>query len=1537
MHLIEDIYPLSPMQEGMLFHSLYGAESGLYVVQLSCVFRGALDLGIFARAWQRVVDRHPILRTSFHWEEEERALQVVHRQVPVPLTCEDWRGIAGAEQERRLAKLLAESRVRGFALDQAPLFRMLLLRTAEREHRFVFTFHHILLDGWSMSPLLEEFFAFYQAFSVGHDLDLPLSRPFGDYVELLQKRDPHAAEAYWRERMAGFTTPTPLGVDRPTGLKLDPAVDDCFAERRSEVPQKTYDALRRVARQLRCTVNTLAQGAWALLLSGYSGERDVVYGTTVSGRPADLPGMERMVGLFINTLPLRVRISPRARLRAWLGELQAQQAEASHYDYTPLADIQTWSGLPGGTPLFESLFAFESTPAMPESQAPGDSQALELLDFRYVQRVNYPLTMVLYPSDRLELHVLYDRRRFDTETAQRLLGHYGALLESMTADPERRLGDLDLLTTRERQQLVVEWNATATPFPTEECLPALVEAWAARTPDALAASFQGEALTYGELNRRANQLAHYLRRGGAGPETTVALCLERSLHLIVGALAVLKTGAAYVPLDPTHPPERLAFMLEDSRALFLLTQDALRPRLPDAGPPSLCLDGEWIWVEGAPEDNLDVPITGRQLAYVIYTSGSTGEPKGVQVEHRGLLNLVLLYGRAFGLTPADRATQVAGVGFDAVVFEVWPCLAAGASVHVIDDETRAEPDRLRDWLSAERITVCFLPTPLAEAVLQLEWPGTTSLRLLLTGGDRLHDPPRPGLPFALYNTYGPTENTVMATSCLVLPSAPTPPPAPPPIGRPIANVETYVLDAELRPVPVGVVGELYIGGASLARGYLGRPDLTARQFVPHPFSAEPGARLYRSGDLVRYRPGGDGELEFVGRVDHQVKIRGLRIELGEIEATLMRHPAVKEAAVLARDDGAEGRHKRLVGYVVPRPGHAPGADLLRAALGETLPEHMVPSAFVFLDHLPLTPNGKVDRRALQALEIRDDRSGEAHVAPRTTIERALAAIWEERLKVEQVSVHDNFFHLGGDSIVSIQIVARAHAQGLPLTPRLIFEHPTIAELAAKLAALLEAQPATRGTSQDAVTGPVPLTPIQQWLFEQDSALWRDFHQAVMLQVQPPFSPENVEQALQHLLEHHDALRMRFTRPDDTWEQVHQDVGERIAFETLEVPQDKDGEAAAITAAVHRAETHLDVSQGPLVRALLFRSGEGRPGRLFIAIHHLVVDGVSWRVLIEDLQLAYRQLQAGQRVLLPPKTTSFKAWAERLVSYAGEMDLERERRYWLAPARAQVKALPIEPIEPVEPDPVDPVDLGGPDAAAAGDVVTVGLSAAETQALLHEVPAAYNTQVNDVLLAALALALNRWTGGQRFLVELEGHGREPIDDALDVSRTVGWFTTSFPVLLDLTEGTSPGSALSAIKEQLRAIPQHGLGYGLLRYLHPNRTLARELAAMTPAEVSFNYLGQLDAPAASEGPLVPLYEERGEAAPADSSTAPSPALTTGRFLIEITGQVTGGELAFRWIYRPSRHRRATIERLASSFKDALGHLIAHCRAPDAGGYT
>lgn len=1035
--ILEDAYPLSPLQQGLLFHSLYAPGSGVYVEQMSWRMQGPLDPLLFREAWQRILDRHPVLRTRLLWREVSSPIQIVLPNVQLPWTELDWRDCPSEEQETRFNRLLEEDRRADFDFERPPLMRLVLIRLADESYAVLWTHHHLLMDGWCLPILLREVLSAYQAKQRGEQLRSEPVVPYRHHIARLLAQDQTEAERFWRAALKGKTTPTVLG-EEIVADQVAPGPSNGIAT--VALSSEATAQVRAFAQTHRVTLNTLVQGAWAILLSRYSRESDVLFGTTVSGRSSDLPGIDTMVGLFINTLPLRIRVTPDAVLSDWLQALLEQNSELRQCEQTPLVQIQSWSEVPRGQPLFESLVVFDNHPM--DERLEGETGVT-------VERVvlsgqtNYPLTLNVLPGKELSCSLWYRRNRFRDETAHGLVRQLATLLMGMVQAPHARLGLLPLMDDAERAQVVGAWNQTARAY-ARMAVPAQIAAQAERTPAAIAVRAGATAVTYAALLRQAYQLAQALRRRGVGPEALVAVSLDRSVDLVVALLGTWYAGAAFVPLDPSYPVDRLRYMLDDSQAALLVTDRAQAARLAHHGP-TFCLEQDRATLATLPATPLPGAVDEAQLAYVLYTSGSTGQPKGAGNSHAGLRNRLQWMQGAYGLTDTDRVLQKTPISFDVSVWEFfWP-LMVGAELVMAEPGAHKDPVRLIEHITRAGITALHFVPPMLQAFL--DQPGVErcrSLRQILCSGEALPAtlPPRvqqllPGV--ALHNLYGPTEAAIDVTAW----TCPTPPAATVPLGRPIANLRIYILDPQGEPVPIGVPGECYIGGIGVGRGYHRRPDLTAARFVPDPFSAQPGQRLYRTGDLVRYRP--DGTIDYLGRLDHQVKIRGVRIELGEVEAVLRQQPGVREAVVLARRDGHGGA--RLVGYVTTGPEHTVEPAALKAALAQTLPEYLVPAVIVRLAQLPLSPNGKVDRQALPAPEVAAPRTT-AYEAPRTEPEQQLAAIWAQVLGLAQVGRHDNFFELGGDSITSLQVLAKAHREGLTLTPKQLFEHPTVASAAA---------------------------------------------------------------------------------------------------------------------------------------------------------------------------------------------------------------------------------------------------------------------------------------------------------------------------------------------------------------------------------------------------------------------------------------------------------------------------------------------------------
>ena len=1205
-----------------------------------------------------------------------------------------------------------------------------------------------------------------------------------------------------------------------------------------------------------------------------------------------------MIGFFVNTLVMRTDLGGNPSFRELLRRVRQVALEAYQHQDIPferLVKELAPARAPGHSPLFQAMFALQAPP--PSGMRAGELVITPRESASGVAK--FDLTLILEESEHgIAGYLEYDIDLFEAMTARRMAERLEILLESIASDCDRPIAMLPLLSAAERRMLLVEWNTTDVEYSPDACIHALFVAQAHATPDAVAVVLGNRALTYRELDEQSNRLAWHLRSLGVGPETHVGLFVERSLEMVVAVLGILKAGGAYVPLDPEYPAQRIVYILEDARPRVVLTVERLLGTLPRTGAQVCCLDRDWPEIERHGAEDLAGPSNAESLAYLIYTSGSTGRPKAVAIEHRSTAVFVAWAREVFDEEELSGVLASTSLCFDLSVFELFVPLCWGGTV-ILAQNALALPG----LAGAARVRlVNTVPSAMGELVRLRALPA--GVRTVNLAGEAL-----PGkLVDSLYelgvnrvlNLYGPSEDTTYSTFTIV----PRGSDRAPTIGRPVSNTQVYLLDPSLQPVPLGTVGELYLGGMGLARGYLNRPDLTAERFIPDPFGKTPGGRLYRTGDLARHRS--NGELEYLGRMDHQVKIRGFRIELGEIESVLAQHPAVREAVVVARED-APG-DKRLVAYLVAQQAPLPGVSELRSYLQARLPDYMIPAGFIELPALPLSPNGKVDRKALPAPDAQRPAQEQAYVAPCSPVEEALARIWAEVLRLDQVGAFDNFFALGGDSILAIQVISKAQAAGLALSVKQFFQHQTIAALAA--VAVASVGPTAE---QGPVTGPIVLTPVQRFFFDQPHIDLHHFNQAVLFEVRERLDMAALERAVRHLVQHHDALRLRFVCEGNAIHQANAGTDDTVSVTTVDLSAISAAEQArAIEDAAAQVQGSLRLDTGPLMRVALLDLGPARSSRLLIVIHHLAVDGVSWRILVEDLDTAYHQARRGEPLRLPPKTTSFQQWAERLAAHAQSDAVRSELSYW--------RSLPPAPALPVD-------RTAGDNTVASTRTVEVALDIPETRALLQEVPQIYRTQINDVLLLALALALAPWSGTRQVRIDLEGHGREDIAPDLDLSRTVGWFTTIFPVVLELPE-VSLGEAIEALKKQLRRIPNHGLGHGLLRYLHEDPAIGAELAAMPRAQVSFNYLGQLDQTTATSSWLVFAPESSG---PAHGPHRLRP------YQLDINGWLVRSRLRLVWTYSDNLHHRATIEALAQRFLAALHAIIAHCRSPEAGART
>lgn len=1416
---IEAVYSLSPIQEALLSQGPSAANLKLNTGQMSFILQGRLDIAAFERAWRLTVERHPMLRTSFVWKRVERPLQIVHKKTDISLALHDWLGLAQTDQQNELEILREAEFNRAFSPSELPQFRLTLCCTAEDAHLFLWTYARLILDGYSLPLILKEVFALYAAFCEGRQVQLKPARSYDDYVDWLRRQDSSEAEQFWRQELKGFSVPTPVGVDRAVDDPLGAAEE--YGREQIRLSCATSAALRALAHDYQLTLSTLLQGAWALVLNRYSGQRDIVIGAMVSGRPTSLPEAESIVGPLVNTLPIRVEIPSQTSALEWLKKVEAHMLCLRGFQHTSAALVRSLIEMPEDLPLFYSCVVVDDYPSY--DPLPFGGEALQVLDIKSFDGANAPLTLKALQKDGLFLEAKYDRRRFADDQVVRLLRHVEATLEGIIANPIQAVSQLPRMTDRESRQLLVEWNNTRTEYPRERCIHHLFEDKATEMPDDIAVLFEEDQLTYGELNRRANQLAHWLRLTGVGPEVLVGICVERSLEMIVGILGILKAGGAYVPLDPSYPLERLALMLEDAQTSILLTQEKLLDVLPAHWGQVICLDTDWESIAAGNDADPISETAPENLAYVMYTSGSTGKPRGVSVTHRNVVRLVKETSYV-SFTSEEIFLQLAPISFDAATFEIWGSLLNGAKLAIFPARIPSLED-IGEAISRYGVTTLWLTAGLFHLMVDERLDDFRPLRQLLAGGDVLsvkhtEEVKKRLNGLNLINGYGPTESTTF-TCCYTVSEAGQVRSSVP-IGKPIANTTVYVLTADLEPVPVGVTGELYIGGDGLARGYMNRTKLTAEKFIPNPFSDEPGARLYKTGDLARYLT--DGNIEFLGRKDHQVKIRGFRIELGEVEAVLNQHPLVQDVVVTSREY-AHG-DKRLIAYVVINKEASVNQDDLRGFLKRKLPEYMLPSSFMMLDKLPLSSNGKVNRSALPEPEYDAPESEEIFIRPMNYVEESLSEVWADVLGIKRVSLKDNFFDMGGHSLLATQVISRVrNIFQLDVALRSLFESLTLESFARSVEEAIKAGqtmnapplvPAPRGAE-------LPLSFSQQrlWFLDQMNPGNSAFYIPCVVRLSGDLRVDALEKSFNEIIRRHEALRTNFVSVNGQPAQV-------IASEMpLSLPvidlQNITGSDQAEVERLIIAEAHhpFNLAQGPLLRATLLQL-DTQERLLLITMHHIISDGWSLGVFVQELAALYKSFLNNRPSPLDDLPIQYADYARWQRDWLRGEVLEAQLEYWVKQISGSPPVLEL------------PTDRPRPPVQTYhGAKQSLVLSLELTEAL-KSLSCREGVTLFTTMLAAFKLLLHRYSGQDDIVVGSPIAGR----NRGEVERLIGFFLNTLVLRTDMSGNPTFRELLQREREvTLGAYAHQDVPFEmLLEALQPERDLSR-----TPLfQVFFNML-------------------------------------------------------------------------------------------------
>jgi amino acid adenylation domain-containing protein/non-ribosomal peptide synthase protein (TIGR01720 family) len=1470
-------------QQRLWFLAQLEPDSSAYHLCGQLSLSGAIDEAALQRTFDDLAARHESLRTTFTVGADEALLQRVHPAQPIPLERHD---LSLHAQPLEALDALAKAAVeQPMDLQTGPLWRVLSVRLAPDRIQLVLVLHHIIADGWSVQVLLEDLAALYTAHARHRPAQLaPLPVQYADVAAWQRERlgsgekggEGERQLKYWRERLGDSQPVLTLPGDRPRparqshrGARYALAFDGVLSQN-----------LRDLAAQHGATLFMVMLAAYKTLLQRYSSQTDLRVGVPVAGRTCT--EAERLIGLFVNTLVLRSDVSPQQSFVSLLQSVKQHALGAQTHQDLPFEQLVEALGVSRNlshNPLCQVKFT-QQFPLPQGLEMAGMTLDVNQLD-DYSAHFDLGLDITDTP-DGIQAVFTYACDLFDEARVAAMAGDLLRICAQVSARPETMLADLSLSAA------VSITHAEAVEWPAQNVL-ALWDQSVIATPYNLAVQHETERRDFAWIDAQANRLAHYLLAAGVGAQSRVGVLLERSVEFVVGLLATLKTGAAYVPLDPKWPAERQAFALADSGARWLIS-DGAAPGDFTGELIGMGADARW---QQHPSTPLDTRLHPQQAAYLIYTSGTSGTPKGVVISHGALADYVQGLLQRLKLAPDASMAMVSTVGADLGHTVLFGALCSGRALHVIAAERATDADRFAAYMAEHRIAVLkIVPTHL-NGLLQAARPqDVLPEQALILGGDALPwelvaqiNRLKPGC--RVINHYGPTETTVGVLSNELTEVTRVGDSAP--IGRPLPNAAALILNDQLQPVVQGDVGELYLGGPGLAQGYHERPGLTAAVFLPDPFT--PGQRIYRSGDRARLLA--NGEIQFLGRADDQVKIRGYRVALGEIAQRLRQLDGVRDACVLVDERG------QLNAYVLHTDHVQLDSESLRARLADALPDYMVPAHILLLDAFPLTANGKLDHSALPAPQL----TAQTFEAPQAGVEAALAELWAAALNIESVGRHDNFFTLGGDSILSLQIIARARRQGIRLTPKQLFEKQTIAELA-QVAVLAEAKPAAAVAPAKAAPRDFALTPIQARFMSQSVQQRHHWNQSLLLDLPVAFDTALLQQALALLIAHHDSLRLSFHQGDDgQWLQRYRDSedAERVLW-NCEIVREQD-----LPSLCEEAQRSLNIEQGPLLRVVQARLPSGE-GRLLLAIHHLAVDGVSWRVLLEDLQHIYSQLAAGKTPTLVEKTARFQDWSASLHALAASPELAAQRPYWQALAVA---------------DACLPGDTTVHSHIADAEHIRLQLDAERTRQLLNDAPAAYRTRIDDLLLAALAQSLAQWTGRARHVISLEGHGREDSAHqeavALDLSRSVGWFTSLYPLALDAAPELI--ATLKTVKETLRAVPEKGLGYGVLKYL-----AGAELPELVGQGVTFNYLGRFDD---TEGPLFSLSSETPTA-----QRDPNGPLANA---LSVDGQVRGGQLTLDWTFSRRRFDRASIERLVALYRENLLQLIEHCVSDQHAGLT
>ncbi len=1486
---IKNIYSLSPMQKGMLYHYLMDKNTNEYIEQIELYVRCKdMDKDIFEETVNKVIERHDALRTVFIYENVDQPMQVVLSDKSIKITFDDLSDCSEEEQLKHIRAHSIDEIKQGFDLSKDALMRIILFKVKEGEYKILWTFHHIIMDGWCLQTIFKECIHIYKALRHHTEIRVKTSPEYHEYIKWIQKKPYEDDLNYWKEYLKGYNHTAVVPKNNTIRKQIAQRADHHFI-----FDEDLTKSLKNLAKQYQVTISNILHGIWGVLLQKYNHTEDVVFGSVTSGRPPDIEGIDETIGLFINTVPCRVNCDSNARFVDVMNKVKNGFSDSNSVSYIGLWDIQ--KSTPMGTKLIDNILVLENY-GFEDTEGSFKTDDLEMLDMTATEVTNYDLDINVYMDHCLRIRASYNTGVYEKSIIVNIERHMRRIVESIVKNPEIQVKNIDIVSEEEKETLIKRFNGNDKDFPADRTIHQLFEEQVKKSPEDIAVAWGNEKRLYRELNKKANQIARLIRREGIAADDTVGILLERSPLMIESILGTWKAGGAYIPIDSTYPVERMVGILEDSNTKLLISETRYISRELESRYKGtiIKLDLVSAALEKENGEDLLLKVEPQHLAYVIYTSGSTGKPKGAMVEHIGMMNHMMAKVSELELTADSIIVQNASQCFDISVWQFFAALICGGKTVIYNNDTIMNPEKFVRKVLEDKATILEVVPSFLDVMMDLLEENRVkfeTLRYLVVTGEEV----KAKLVqkwfnifsgIKMVNAYGPTEASDDITHHIMdrwseVNSIP--------IGKPIQNFNIYIVDEYMHLCPIGVKGEILVSGIGVGRGYLNDKEKTEQAFMTDPFAKKCNVRLYKTGDLGRWLA--DGTIAFCGRKDYQVKIRGFRIELGEIESHILQYKGIKNTVVIDRQD--ENGNKYLCAFItVEKEGAIEG---ITEHLRNILPEYMIPNYFIQLDAMPLTPNGKIDRKVLNHYEI-NARDHVRDEEPKTKVEKILADVWGKIFGMENVGLHDNFFAIGGDSIKAMQVTSGLMKQGFKLKVFDLVNYPTIKQCAKYI------KSADESIEQKIVQGQVELTAIQKRYFQEIYKENLHYNQSVLLFSTKRIHKQHMERAFNESIIHHDALRMQYENLNNTFLQYNQgieDLNFRLNVYDL---RDSTDDVKDIPALIQKAQESIDIQSELLVKADIYKTRAG--DYLFIVIHHLIIDGISWRVLLEDLETIYDQLANHEEVKLPLKTYSFKHWAKHILHYANGEDILQEVPYWRELEKKQIPDLPtdhdihcrlIKDLESIE----------------------RALPKEYTQKLLKQTHIPFNTEINDILLTALARTILRWTGNNRTLVHMEGHGRESLDSEIDISRTVGWFTAIYPVILELKDQSNIGRQIKAIKEGLRTIPNKGVGYGLLKYLR-SETDSLGLHFSLKPEIIFNYLGQFDNTLTSQDLTVSrlkTYSDKGN----DISEP---------YKLYLNGYVSDGILTLEFKYNKYEFNSETVRHISHSYITLLQEIIDYC---------